>query len=164
MAPADIHKLLRYDPETGVFTWLVDRGRLAKAGTRAGWPTGDGYLRIKIEGRNLLAHRVAWFYVHGEWPAKGIDHINGHGADNRIANLRPADQSQNNANRKQQRNNTSGIKGVFWDKNTKKWCAKIRVGGSLKNLGRFTEKEAAAAAYRVAAERLFGEFARVSRD
>lgn len=92
-----IHKrlkeLLHYDPDTGLFTWLTDRGR-AKQGDAAGNHV-NGYLRVRIHRKDYLLHRLAWLYVHGAFPTHQIDHINGVKDDNRIDNLRDVNQSEN---------------------------------------------------------------------
>jgi hypothetical protein len=91
------------------------------------------------------------------WPL--TDHRNGNGLDNRRANLREATKSQNAANRGLDRNNTSGFKGVYWNKAERKWQAHIQVDGKKRTLGRFPDPEDAARAYDAAALDAFGEFA-----
>lgn len=90
---------------------------------------------------------------------KGIDHANGNGLDNRRVNLRPATRSQNGANRPPPSNNTSGYKGVYWSRPTRKWRAVIRVNDRKANLGYFTDPVDAARAYNAAALEAWGEFA-----
>ncbi len=92
------------------------------------------------------------------WPM--VDHRNGNGLDNRRANLRPATSSQNSANQKLRSNNTSGYRGVQWNKKARKWRAQIVLHGKRRILGDFTSKEDAARAYDAAAVELFGEYAR----
>jgi hypothetical protein len=93
-------------------------------------------------------------------PGCQIDHKNGRRADNRLCNLRLATQSQQNMNSRRQSNNTSGAKGVSWCKREQKWRAYIKLNGKLKHLSYFDSKHKAAAAYRQAAKKYFGEFAR----
>lgn len=152
-------RLVTYDPRTGHFTWLVNRKGGARAGTIAGGVAGNGYLLIGLHGGRYYAHRLAWLFTHGVWPASGIDHINGIKTDNRIANLRPANQAQNNLNRAIQSNNKSGFKGVSRDNSTK-WRAVIMVAGKYMYLGAFDTPEQAHAAYREAAEMYGGGFGR----
>jgi hypothetical protein len=121
----------------------------------------SGYWGIGIEGRSYAAHRLAWLYVTGEWPKDQIDHINCTRADNRFSNLREATNAENSKNSKISKNNTSGFKGVSWDQRNKKFIASIGVGGKLLYLGRFRDPRAASQAYREAAEKHHGEFARV---
>jgi HNH endonuclease len=106
-----VMELLDYDPETGIFRWKVHRRPQSPPGTIAGWHSGKKAQRIELEGENYLAHRLAWFYVHGIWPEQ-IDHINGDRSDNRIANLRPANNSQNQANMAAKSNNSTGYRGI----------------------------------------------------
>lgn len=92
-------------------------------------------------------------------PGEQIDHINRNLSDCRKANLRRASPSQNGANRGLNKNNTSGYRGVSWDKSRKRWMAKIEVDRRQVHLGRFEIRELAALAYDAAAKRYFGEFA-----
>jgi hypothetical protein len=159
-----VREALDYDPETGVFLWKVDRcargkGVRMRAGSLAGGPTACGYWRVFI-GRNYQAHRLAWLYVYGEWPSREIDHIDGDRRNNRIANLRLATSLQNKGNMKRRADNSSGFKGVIFCKFTGRWRSRIRHNGRVHCLGRHSTPEAAHVAYREAAERLFGEFAR----
>ncbi len=88
-----------------------------------------------------------------------IDHINGNSLDNRRENLRIATNAQNLHNRKSNSTNTSGYKGVYWHKPTKKWRAKISVMGKIHYLGQYNTPEEAYAVYCKAATLYFGEFA-----
>ena len=121
--------LLSYDRETGIFRWRINRGRMAKAGDIAGSQGNDCYVRIRVDGKDYAAHRLAWLYMTGEWPAATIDHENINRADNRWRNLREATNAQNGTNRHKQANNTSGFKGVYVDKTSNKFCAKIKING-----------------------------------
>jgi hypothetical protein len=157
-----VRELLSYNPETGVFTWLVDspKGGQRRAGKAAGSVTGDGYHYISIRRRPYLAHRLAWLYVHGEWPSAQIDHRDGNRTNNAIDNLREANRSQNAGNSKRRRTNTSGFKGVYFCSRTGRYVAQITCG-YRKHLGYFDTSKDAHAAYAVAAEKHFGEFARL---
>lgn len=88
------------------------------------------------------------------------DHINRNKLDNRKTNLRVATASQNQANRRMPKTNTSGYKGVRWDRG--KWRAYIGVDGKDRHLGRFVNITDAAKAYDVAALAVFGDFALVN--
>lgn len=163
MDQARLKELLHYDEETGQFTRLKTRGRGKKkclVGRVAGCISNDGYRHIAVDGRRYLAHRLAWLYVHGVFPVDQLDHINCVRDDNRIANLRLATQSQNNANMRVPSHNTSGVKGVYWHKGASKWMAYITANRQRRYLGLFTSIDAAAAAYATAACSLFGEYAR----
>lgn len=141
-----LKELLHYDPETGVFTWAVSRSGV-RIGDVAGCLKRNGYRYIGVDGRDYLAHRLAWLYMTGLWPADQIDHINGVKDDNRLVNLREATHLQNHQNRALDVKNTSGFLGVSWHRVTEKWRAYISVGGQQKHLGLFTRPEDAYAAH-----------------
>lgn len=157
-----LKELLHYEPSTGVFTWKVSPRRNVKAGDQAGYKHCNEYWQIKIERKRYLSHRLAWLYMTGHFPTSEIDHKNCNGFDNKWTNLREATHSQNCANSKTPKNNTSGIKGVSWHKRDKVWQANLSASGSALYLGSFDTKEQAASAYITAAEKYHGEFARVA--
>ena len=148
-----LRELLSYNQHTGVFQWLVSRGR-ARAESIAGSADSYGYLQTKICGRIYLNHRLAWLYAHGEWPDEQIDHINGCRADNRLANLRKVSASINQQNQRKARlDNKSGFLGV--SSSGKRWQARIsHPGGKDTYLGLFDTPELAHAAYLEAKRRL----------
>jgi len=163
-----LRERLHYDPETGVFTWRPkdgsgeddDRWNTRYAGAIAGsLDEPEGYIRIKIDGRFYKAHILAWLHQTGRWPRERVDHKNRKRADNRWLNLRDATHAENARNASLRKDSTGGRKGVTWLKARSRWAAVIRVGGRQRCLGLFRDKEAAAAAYLVAAERHFGAFA-----
>lgn len=125
---------LVYDDETGEFSWLNSKGG-SKAGKKAGTLANNGYLHVTYNYKSYLAHRLAWFFVHGEWPNGMIDHINRDKLDNSISNLRVVDNQTNQRNAKPNRRNKSGYRGVYWHKDRKKWYASIRVDNKNQHLG-----------------------------
>jgi hypothetical protein len=151
-----LKEVLHYEPETGVFTWIVSTGRRVKAGGIAGCTANErGAYVIGVDGRNYLAHRLAHFYVVGRWPEGGLDHIDRNPSNNRIRNLRCVSNSENCQNKDKPSNNTSGYLGVCWCKAVQKWQAKI--GMPIKRtlwLGNFDTIEEAVAA-RKAAELIY---------
>jgi hypothetical protein len=155
---ARLRELLHYDAKTGEFHWRKARGRKIRAGDIAGTLPVSRYLKITINGRQYGAHRLAWFYMTGKWCRLVIDHRDGDPSNNRWSNLRRATLSQNNANRRVQRNKACGLKGVSRDR--RGWRATIHKNGRLRHLGTFATPQAAHAAYAKAARQLFGEFAR----
>ena len=154
--------LLDYDPETGVFRHKRHIPPLAEIGSVAGCIRDNRYRQINVNGRLYRAHRLAWFYMHRQWPPHDIDHINGNRDDNRIVNLRLATRSENLRNSGMRKDNTSGLKGVSWHAGAKKWVAQIKVEKTEKSryLGLFKTKEGAHAAYRAASAQYHGDFGR----
>jgi|SRR5580765_96318 len=158
-----------YDPETGIFT------RIMRSDVRPCWnsryadkPAGTisattGYVNLNIDKRLYRAHRLAWLYVYGTWPDGELDHKNLDRLDNRISNLRQATSGQNRANTRKQSNNTSGYKGVtrFRYGNVYKWRARINKNRTEIVLGYYDRLEEAHNAYSNAAQKFYGEFARV---
>lgn len=97
--PKDIGEYISYDPLTGEFTWKVRVNGRFPAGSRAGWNSKDGYVRIGFRGKSYLASRVAWFLHHGVDPEELIDHENRVRNDNRMCNLRDVSDNVNRNNR-----------------------------------------------------------------
>ena len=156
-----LKEVLDYDPETGISTWLVDRRGTARAGARAGCiHTSHGYRQLRIDGKNYLEHRVIFFWMTGKWPDQDVDHRDMDKLNNRWHNLREATRSQNAANRRTHKTNTSGVKGVCWNKRLQKWVAQIKVNGTQIHLLATDSKEKAEVWYKAFAELAFGEYAR----
>lgn len=144
-----LKNVLRYEPDTGHFYWIAPCSRfsMVKPGQRAGSLHSRGYIVLKVYGRSYRAHRLAWFYVHGEWPHPEIDHINRNKIDNRIANLRVTDHLGNMQNKGLYRSNSSGYTGVSWHKQRGKWVAQIQVAKRNHHIGFFDDPSTAHAAY-----------------
>lgn len=159
-----LKQLLRYEPETGLFFWLVTH-KNRKAGEIAGGkvPGGGGiiYWTIRVDGIQCRAHRLAWFYMTGEWPKGLIDHEDRNGLNNRWTNLREATVSQNKMNGKRYSSNSCGFKGVS-RRTDGRYRARIGVGGKRVHLGNFADPAEAYAAYVAAAPKYHGEFARIA--
>lgn len=107
-----LKEILEYNPETGIFTNKINRNSRARKGEDAGYLRKDGYLQVSINWNKFKLHRLAWFYVFGIWPKDQIDHINGIKKDNRISNLREANNAENSRNRGSSKNTSSKYKGV----------------------------------------------------
>lgn len=144
-----LKQVLRYDPETGLFWWRIKTSNRTNLNKPAGSLNNDGYVRIKIDGEAHLAHRLVWFYINEKWPAILIDHINGIRHDNRIENLRDVTNSINQQNQRNSRSNnkSSGLLGVSFNKQAKKYMAHIRIDGKRNYLGLFDNPQEAHAAY-----------------
>lgn len=161
----ELRRVLDYDPQTGIFTKRQGYSARWRAGYRYGPPRPGEYLKIRIGGRFIRAHRIAWFLSHGRWPSCDIDHINGDIHDNRIGNLRDVTMSQNPLNRGDNRNNTSGVKGVHLEHRRDKppiWMAYISIGRKRIRLGRRKDFATAVALRKAAEKKYFGEFARAA--
>lgn len=152
----EVTKVLSYDPEAGLFTRISGQ----HAGADVGCIAARGYVKIRVLGRPVPAHRLAWFISYKAWPDGMIDHIDGKRDNNALRNLRLATYSQNSINARLNARNTTGFKGVSAHRG--KFIANIYFNRKQIFLGRFDRAVDAAAAYQAAAERLFGEFARVA--
>ncbi len=159
LSAQDVRAELRYDSDTGVF-YRVHSGKGYHAGSVAGHKRPTGYVRISVLSKLYYAHRLAWLYMTGEWPANEVDHINGDPSDNRWCNLRAATARENRGNTRAPKNNTTGVKGVHYYKNRGKWTAYVARNRRTKCLGYFDTIEEAAAARRAAAKLVFGDFSR----
>jgi hypothetical protein len=155
-----LREILHYDPETGEFRWRQRRGNGIRVGEIAGCLVQGGYRCIKISGRSYRSHQLAWLYMIGAWCGAAIDHRDQDPANNSWNNLRQSTPSNNNANRRRHRNNTSGFQGVYLERESGKWVARVRKEGRTHHLGRFVTAQAAHEAYMAAARRLYGRFAR----
>ncbi len=153
---SELLRLLNYDPNSGIFTWSKDSHIKMRNKIAGGYEEKVKYIRIKVKGKLYLAHRLAWFYVTGEWPKHEIDHIDGNKLNNSIENLRDIPRGINRQNmRFSYKNNKSGLLGVSkarWGK--KKWIARLYVGGVEVYRENFLSKEEASAAYLEAKRKL----------
>lgn len=160
MQQAELKAVLHYDAPTGVFRWRHSRRNNIRPWSVAGVPTKrQGYLQIVVNRKAYLAHRLAWLYVHGSMPPDHIDHVNGDKADNRIENLRQANNTTNHWNEAIRSTNKSGHKGIWWHKQSGKWEAACRVNGKQKTVGRFERIEDAVEAVRKFREQHHGKYA-----
>lgn len=155
----ELKRHIRYDRDTGNFIRIIGTSR-SPEGSVVGDIDSKGYWRVGVLGKRYLAHRLAWLYETGEWLDGEIDHKNRVRSDNRWSNLRKSDEFTNKRNTPAYRNNKSGLKGVSWHVCSKKWRSRIRINGKEVNLGLYETPEEANEAYRIAAEKQFGEFAR----
>lgn len=140
-----------YDVTTGLFWWKIKLGK-SKVGKLAGRRNHEGYWTLKLDGKGMMGHRVAWLLCTGAWPEDSIDHINGVRDDNRFENLRECSRLENMQNYPTPASNSSGFVGVYWNSTAKKWTAQIRVGQGRGDrtritIGYFDKLEDAAAAH-----------------
>lgn len=157
-----LHEIFAYDPETGILSHKTRPRCMFKSGYNGGetsWKTWNaqnagktvansgsgGYLRVNINGKRYLAHRLIWVMTHGEWPGE-IDHINGDRADNRLCNLRAVNRQENLRNLARRSDNTSGYTGVSYSKRDGVFIAYITIDGRAKVIGRYATADKAAEA------------------
>lgn len=153
ISQAELMSRLSYDPSTGLFRHLPLGIQGIKAGSVAGSLHIAGYTQIRLKGKTYLAHRLAWLYVHGEWPSRVIDHINGERQDNRLENLRAATYAENVHNMTCPSRSNSGHAGVSWHKDSKRWRAYIALNRKYIHLGHFLTVEEAITARNAAKKR-----------
>lgn len=151
-----LKSILKYEPETGLWFWLIQAGLNVGEGSIAG-SIQNGYLVIGIDCKVYMAHRLAHLYMTGKWPENEVDHENRIRSDCRWENIRNAKHNQNQYNAKVKSNSKSGIKGIRLKYN--KWESRIRINGKPTHLGYFSTPEEAHEAYLKAAIANFGEFA-----
>lgn len=160
----ELKRRLHYNPLTGVWAWRVRHGSNAGAGSRAGCLHHTGYWIISLHfagaRRQYRLHRLAWFYMTGEWPKHFVDHKNTNHADDRWINLREATDSQNNANTRLRKTNTSGLKGVHWCKVKRKWRSNLKLNNKSIFLVYSDCPAVAHFAWVIASDTHRGEFAR----
>jgi hypothetical protein len=154
--------LLAYDPETGDLTWRLSARRGYKPGDIAGsvHKGRNTYRVVVIEGLGYYAHSLIWKIVTGEEPDGLIDHEDTDGLNNKWANLRPATNVQNGQNRRLNKNNKSGVKGVH--RKGDYWRAVITVNKTPIRLGTYELLEDAAAVVSAARQHYHADFARAA--
>lgn len=141
-----LKEVLHYDPDTGIFIWINTKANRLNNGDVAGYKEPSGYIQIRVYGVLYKAHRLAWLYIYGYFPEHGLDHIDRIPCHNCIDNLREESQSCNMRNTGNNKNNTSGIKGVSFDSRKNKWCAYIMINYIKKSLGIYESFENAVCA------------------
>jgi hypothetical protein len=138
-------ELLEVDTENGVFTWRNTMGGRAKKGQQAGAVGANGYIYICLDQKDYLAHRLMWLYVYGAIPLLQIDHIDRNRANNKPINLRLATQKQNSENMFRSKTNTTGHRGVHFNKKAKTnpWQSHITHNYIKIHLGNYSTLEEA---------------------
>lgn len=149
-----LRELLNYDPYSGKFTRRVSN-RKDRVGKEPGSKNTKGYIQIRIDGTLYVAHRLAWLYIYGYWPADQLDHINGDKTDNRMFNLREVNNKQNQENVPLQVNNTSGYRGVSYDTGYGRYRAYVCHNRETLCLGFYSTAEEAADVAKNARDNLF---------
>ena len=157
-----VERILRdftYDPNTGEFRNARYKGSTSPKGALAGAFNSRGYLNLYIDSVCYSGHRLAWKLVHGADPVEEIDHVDGNTSNNAITNLREASRTQNVGNQRLSKRNTTGYKGVQFNRKLGKWEARFGSGPTFRWCGLYNDPEIAHQAYVAAAEDYFGEFA-----
>ena len=141
--------LLDYIPDTGVFLWKTATDN-HEIGDFAGTPDGIGYLKIYHDYNMYFLHRLAILYITGAYPVEDVDHIDGDKLNNRLCNLRACSTVENSWNRTKNKNNTSGFKGVSFDKGKGKFAASHHKHYVKIHIGYYATAEEASEAYKSA--------------
>jgi hypothetical protein len=151
-----LKELVEYYQDAGVFVWKVNTPR-GPRGSLAGTLTGNGYMKMSVDGKQTLSHRAAWLYVHGVLPAGPIDHINGDTIDNRLSNLRAVTVSQNTHNTKKLREaSKTGYPGVTPKRSM--FMARITANNQIIHLGIYKTIAEARIARLLGEKKCFGHF------
>lgn len=146
-----LKELVHYNDATGVFTRTKHVRYNATVGDVVGSKMMNGYLEGSFDGGRYLMHRLAFLYMGGYFPELSVDHENRIKDDNRWCNLREATPQCQVRNIGNQSNNTSGVKGIWFNKLRGKWVAEIKVDYKKRSLGHYLDFDDAVCA-RLAAE------------
>jgi hypothetical protein len=153
----ELKRLIHYDSETGLLTWVKARPGVV-VGKEVGYLGNNGYVSIQVLGQRVLAHRLVFFYMTGEWPTNDVDHIDGCRTNNRWKNLRQATRAQNLANRSANLNRTLP-KNVYLHPNGY-YRVKVKMEGKFYHVGYFPDLSKASLAAIKKQKELFGEYAK----
>lgn len=141
----------------GVLYRRTSRGGKPKQG-KVGTLRTDGYWMVGVDRVIYPLHRLIYAMHHNRWPSLLVDHIDGNPGNNSPTNLREVSIQQNQWNLKRNSRNTSGYKGVSWNKSLRKWEAYLRFDGRRQRLGQFHELQEAAEAVQLKEISVRGEY------
>jgi hypothetical protein len=127
-----LKSILHYCPDTGIFIWLKPTSNRVSVGKQAGSLEIFGYITISINGLPYKAHRLAFLYMLGKFPIEEVDHIDNIRCNNAWVNLRECTSSQNSCNSSPRQDNTSGIRGLYYDHSAKVWKGRVQFEGKIK--------------------------------
>jgi hypothetical protein len=144
-----------FNYKDGNLYWKIQK-KGVNANQIAGTKNKNGYFQIQLNKKFIYLHRAIFLMQYGYLPSC-IDHIDGNPSNNKIENLREVTASQNCWNQKY-KGSASGVKGVTWNKQDKKWQPQIKANGKKFYLGKFVNLDDAIEAYKNAAEKLHGEY------
>lgn len=161
LTQSTLKRLLHYDAETGVFTWIDQINPNHKRGDVAGrLNKSRGYIDISIGGTRYKANRLAFMYMEGCFPEYIGDHDDGNKSNNSWKNLRRATFCQNGWNTKLGSDNKSGVKGLTWCNFYNMWRCSIQFNGKTKSKRfKLEDKEFAIEWLINIRQQLHGEFA-----
>lgn len=156
---AEVLEALIYDPQTGIFKWKT-AGRKRTIGVEVGSWDMYGYKTVRLAKKSYKLHRLAWFYINGEWPKYDIDHINGIRSDNRIENLRDVPRKMNLENQVKLRNrpNKTRLMGAYVDNKNGRFYSRISQNDKSIYLGSYKTAEEAHEAYLDAKRKIHSGF------
>lgn len=155
-----LNELFEY--KEGCLFWKVKLNRNIVIGVRAGYvEKNTKRRRVRIFTKNYYEQRLIYIYHYGDIPENlFVDHIDCNVKNNDISNLRLVTHHQNQCNHRLSKSNKSGLKGVSWDRKGEKWMTSIKINRKSIYLGRYNTKEEAYEAYKEAALKYHGEYAR----
>lgn len=158
-----VQEALDYDPTTGVFLWKKPQSNRVKIGQRAGVVATNGRRYINICGEKVMAHRLAWFIMCGEWPAGDVKQKNGNHDDCRFGNLIDQTRTDTAKNRRVNHNSKSGHPGVTWVESRQKWQVHITQNYKQVGLGYYDELSEAITVRETAQQSLVIEISETER-
>lgn len=130
-----LHVLFIYDTQTGRLSWVDGLGKSKTYKGPIGYKVKGGYLRVCIFSTMYLVEKLVWLYHKGYYPEKILDHLNGIPDDNRIENLREASSGENARNHSLHKNNSSGVRGIRFNKKDNIWIVSISCHKKVYYLG-----------------------------
>ena len=153
-----------FEYKDGGLYWKIRPSNRVKVGDRFGaLNKSDHYRAGAVKSEFYREHRLIYLYHHGVLPAT-LDHINQNREDNRIENLRGATRSENGQNRKDHKNNTSGIRNVHFYKRYNKWRVMLNINGKNKHFGYFLNFDEACSVAEQARIVYYKEFAVLNNE
>lgn len=152
-----LHQIFEY--RDGFLYWKIKVGGMSPGDKAGSTSVNNGRTHVQIKRKFYKVHRIIFMMFYGYIP-KEIDHADTNESNNKIENLREATSSQNNYNQKLRKDNTSGIKGVTWDKSRQKWHVQVVVNKKPVFQARFDDLELAELVAQEARDKYHGKFAR----
>jgi hypothetical protein len=150
-----LKSILDYNENDGNFYWKKSRGTAQKGNIAGNVNIINKYRIIGINKKIYSAHILVWIYFYGQKPNGLIDHINMNKSDNRIVNLREVTAYENRQNTKNPSNNTSGKKGVVWNKAANRFEVRITIQNKRISLGYYADIKDAINARNMAEEKYY---------